>query len=129
MNATAHVKKMDAERKKSIENIAGKMLLGKDSHVKTMFHIPMETDAKFRIYCAEIVNGIDKKYTQAGFRVHDRRGKRSDGKGPTFFAFMELMAASREDLTDHDREIVAAFEKLLIELMGEYRFNRDFVKA
>ena len=122
-------KKMNDERKKAIEKISSKMLKGRDSHVMTMFRIPEETEAKFRVYCTNNVNNIDSQHINAGYKILDRRGKRSDGKGPTFFAFMELMSAGRDELPPQEKKTVEEFEKLLLELMSDYRFNRDFIKA
>lgn len=125
---SAVLKKKEASRKEAIDKIADNMLVEKEKHVMTMFRIPPFTEAKFRTYCSRIVNDLDSKFADQGYRLADRRGKRSDGKGPTLFAVMELLASNRENLSKDDKVIVDNFEELLIELMEKYRLIRDFVE-
>lgn len=116
-------------RDKANTEVAADMIRKKDTLVMTMFRVPEVTDAKFRLYCSNIVNTIDEQIINEGYSLVERRGKRSDGKSATFAALMEVLAANRENLTDDDQKIVDHFEEILVDIMKKYRKERDFVKS
>lgn len=125
-----HEKMVEEKREarlKAISDIAADMVQKKDTSVATMFRVPELTDSKFRNYCTKIVNDIDGQIVSEGYSLVERRGKRSEGKGATFSAFMELMVSNRKKLSKDDQEIVNQFEQLLVGLLKAQRKEQDFV--